>query len=83
MELLDNNQVEEKEELYDDLIGRKLNIPLCSKCAYSQNGMCTKFNKSRLELLETKAVDLANCPYFEAKDTESVEKVKKMGFSGE
>lgn len=81
MELRNNNYAENIEEVDGEMIGRKIELPMCVKCVHSDGVRCAKYNALKVDLGE-KGIDIFHCPSFEAKkESPMVEKIKAMGFS--
>jgi len=81
MELRNNNYTENIEEVDGEMIGRKIELPMCVKCVHSDGVRCAKYNALKVDLGE-QGIDIFHCPSFEVKkENPMVEKVKTMGFS--
>ena len=81
MELRNNNYTENIEEVDGEMIGRKIELPMCVKCVHSDGVRCSKYNALKVDLGE-RGIDIFRCPSFKVKkESPMVEKIKSMGFS--
>lgn len=80
MELNEKQSIKD-EDIDGDLLGRKINLPNCANCVYSEGKYCKKYNADKNDL-EEKGIDIFDCPSFEPKqnDSEIIKKIKTMGF---
>lgn len=80
MELQNNNKTENIEDIDFELLGRKMKLPNCSTCIYSDGSICKKYGVEKSELSK-KGIDIFNCPSYQKKEEpRDIEKVKELGF---